>query len=450
MFHIYTIFNEIDTPSKMHGGAATPLAKKYKAATVPPDVRDFMGRVGLQLQDRGWSTAEVVTLFADAGSEISKPTLKRYYHKIRAGDTPLSPQKATGRKLRLTWEEQAIIAGYFLTREDSGQKSTLQTYIDTADRFFSVNLSHATATRYLVEFHLSSKFMGLRSGKDSRTKNDIIAEALADLQRFHNSGFLSVEASRLWCIDAVTDTRRNERIISYGRKGGTQRKFIGLVPKYTSTIITMVNAEGKQVGPAIFTHNPDLDPDGRNGKAIQAKCKILDLDVDNIYFVKSNKFYHKEDTNCYYSFLSEYGTWEGHRVISDRGLHFKINGEDLFDSLGFDRHETFTPSVHGPLSINDGHLHPVAKAAWRQQRDDNDPEWIHTLLLAHEVFHVPPSQTAAKWKEHMLYKRQPSARRVEELFFKNETKENVYTKLWEQCIAHYREFAQENELDEMF
>jgi transposase len=218
-----------------------------------------MGMVGLKLQDRGWSTAEVVSLFADAGSGVSERTLKRYYHKIRVGDTPLSPQKAAGRPLRLTWEERAVIAGYFLAREDSGLKSTLQTYIDAADRFYSVKMGASVAQRYLEEFDLSSKFMGLRSGKDSRTKNDLIAEALADLQHFHDSGFLSVEACKLWCIDAVTDTRRNERIISYGRKGGTQRKFIGRVPKYTRTIITMVNAEGKQVGPAIFTHNPDLD-----------------------------------------------------------------------------------------------------------------------------------------------------------------------------------------------
>jgi hypothetical protein len=157
-------------------------------------------------------------------------------------------------------------------------------------------------------------------------------------------------------------------------------------PSIQARFITMVNAEGKQVGPAIFTHNPDLDPDGHNGVAVQAKCKILDLDVDNIYFVKSNKHYHKEDTNCYYSFLSEYGTWEGHRVISNQGMSFKVDSEDLFLSLGFDCHETFTPSTHGPLSINDGHLHSVAKAAWHQQQDDNDPEWVHTLLLAHEYF----------------------------------------------------------------
>ncbi len=434
----------------MKRGAPAPPAKRYKAAQVHSEVRDFMGKVGLQLQDRGWSVTETVSLFADAGSFVSEDTLRRYYRKIRGGSTPLSAEKATGRRSRLMWEERAVVVGFFLVREDAGLQSTLQTYIDAADRFFSVKLGTSIAQRYLEEFHLSSKFMGLRSGKDSRTKNDLIAEALADLQRFHDSGFLSVKASHLWCIDAVTDTRRNERVTSYGRKGGTQRKFVGSSPKYTSTIITMVNAEGKQVGPAIFTHNPDLDPDGWNGEAVQAKCKFLDLDIDNIYFVKSNKLYHKEDTNCYYSFLSEYGTWEGHRILSDRGQSFKVGDEDLFDSLGFDWHETFTPSVHGPLSINDGHLHSVAKAAWRQERDDKDPEWVHTLLLAHEVFHVPPAQTAAKWKQHMLYKRRPLAKGVEELFFQNETKENAHTKLWDQCIGHYREFAHENELDELF
>jgi hypothetical protein len=162
-----TIFNEIAHFTTMKRGAPSPQIKRYKAATIPPDVRNFMGRVGLQLQDRGWSTGEVVSLFADSGSDVSEDTLCRYYRKIHVGDTPLSSQKPTGRKLRLVWEEQAIIAGYFLTREDFGQKSTLQTYIDASDRFFSVKLSHATATRYLEEFHLSSKFMGLRSGKDS-------------------------------------------------------------------------------------------------------------------------------------------------------------------------------------------------------------------------------------------------------------------------------------------
>ncbi len=218
-----TVPNEIDHSAKMRRGAQQPPPKKYKAAAVPPEVRDFMGRVGLQLQARAWSTAEVVALFASAGSDVSKPTLQRYYRAIRSGMTPLSTEKVSGRRARLTPHEKAVLAGLFLVREDNGRKSTLQTFIDAADRFFSVQLGDSVAQRCLDDYHLSSKLMGAHSGKDSRTKNDLIAEALADLQRFHSSGFLSVPPSKLWPIDVVTDTLRRERVKSYGRRNGTQR-----------------------------------------------------------------------------------------------------------------------------------------------------------------------------------------------------------------------------------
>ncbi len=73
----------------MHRGAQQPPLKKYKAATVLPEVRYIMGRVGLALQARAWSTAEFVDLFAYAGSHVSKPPQKRCYRAIRASVIPL-------------------------------------------------------------------------------------------------------------------------------------------------------------------------------------------------------------------------------------------------------------------------------------------------------------------------------------------------------------------------
>ncbi len=201
--------------------------------------------------------------------------------------------------------------------------------------------------------------------------------------------------------------------------------------------------------PGIFTHNPDLDPTGRNGAAVKQKCKTLNLDTEYIWYVKSQKAYHKEDTDCYYSHLSEFESWEGHRILSDRGTSFRVRGEDLFLSLGFDQHETFTPSVHGPLSINDGHLHSVAKAAWRQVRDDNGPEWERTLLLVHELYHIPDAQSARKWKEHMLYGQKPTTEGVEKLLFKKEMRENANTKLWDDCITQFWDFERENDVGDL-
>ncbi len=91
----------------MQRGAAT-ASQEVQGSDGSPEVRVFMGRVGLQLRARHWSTADVVDLFADAGSEVSKPTPERYYRAICLAATPLSAEEVMGRRARLTPREKAV------------------------------------------------------------------------------------------------------------------------------------------------------------------------------------------------------------------------------------------------------------------------------------------------------------------------------------------------------
>ena len=65
----------------------------------------------------------------------------------------------------------------------------------------------------------------------------------------------------------------------------------------------MVNAVGEQLGPAINTSNPDLDPDGRNGYNVRAFCREKGLRSKDIYFLPQKKHYCKESQAGYSSFL---------------------------------------------------------------------------------------------------------------------------------------------------
>ncbi len=56
--------------------------------------------------------------------------------------------------------------------------------------------------------------MDARSGKDLCTKNNLVAEAVDELQFFHSSGFLLVYPLKLWSFDAVTYTLHLERVKS--------------------------------------------------------------------------------------------------------------------------------------------------------------------------------------------------------------------------------------------
>ncbi len=115
---------------------------------VAPEVCDFMGRVGLQLQARHWSTADIVVLFADTGSEVSKPTPERYYRAIRLGTAPLSAEKATGRRVRLTPREKAILAGLFSVREAMDENRRCRPV-------FLITLGDSVAQHYLDDYHVS-------------------------------------------------------------------------------------------------------------------------------------------------------------------------------------------------------------------------------------------------------------------------------------------------------
>ncbi len=105
------------------------------------------------------------------------------------------------------------------------------------------------------------------------------------------------------------------------------------------------------------------------------KCKNLNLDSEYISCVKSNKSHHNEDTNFYYAYLNEFESWKWHHMFSGQEIIFRGNGDDIFDSLGFGWHKTFTPSVRQPLSIIDSHLHHVANAAWYWMRGGDSPDW---------------------------------------------------------------------------
>ena len=127
----------------------------------------------------------------------------------------------------------------------------------------------------------------------------------------------------------------------------------------------MVNAFGQQLGPAIDTYDSDWDPDGRN----------------------------------------------------DDSRLFRGKGEGFFEDLGFEAHRSFVPSAHGPLSLIDGFINPWAKGGWRQSRKRFAFQWEWTLLLAHEMLHVPARETAMAWERHMLVGNTPTREQVEQFLF---------------------------------
>ena len=178
----------------------------------------------MALKGHGMPVKDVLACYGEAGFTVSPATVYSWMAAVNSGGTPMSTEKLSGAKPLLDDTQKMILAGEILTREDDAKDSHLRTYIDSAARFFSVDVSEPTASRNLADSWLTSKLMGKRSDTLSIGKEEMSKDYLDCVQDLHKSGFLSTEPVKLWCVDTVTDTQSSDRLTTFGRKGGTQRK----------------------------------------------------------------------------------------------------------------------------------------------------------------------------------------------------------------------------------
>lgn len=420
----------------------------YVATNVSKEVRQQLGKVARTLSSDGMSHQEIANLFARSESPVSRETVGRWVRRVEAGDTPLKVENNAGNEKSLGDEQRRALAGWVLLREDQALVTSLPTVVAGANRMFHQQLSLPTASRYMDEFDLSYKLSGSRPEAKQKTKEELVTAQFEWSLRYHQDGFGSGELRKLWCIDGVTDTEKNQRTKSIGRRGGTQRKLNRGERTHVSTLLVMCNAEGFQVGPGVFTFNEDLKLDGPNGGNVKKFMKQEGLDCKFLYYVPSQKTYCKESRDAYYSFLNATKPWEGHRVISDQSTIFRVDGEDFFEEIGFEQHRTLVPETHGPVSLQDGFMNPWAKNGQRSRVDYRTPQWEKTLMLAHEFLHIPPAQTARAWERHMLVGATPTRDQVAQFLFPKEGKDEARQNLWDKCIAAYNDLELEDGWDD--
>ena len=418
--------------------------RKYPAATIPPMVRDALARVARVLHEDGMKVEAIGNAYKKAGFPLSRATLYSHIASVASKGTPMSQDKASGRKRALDQDQRDVMAGLFLTREDQNLVSSLSTYQAFADVMFGVQLHESTASRYLDESYLSYKLMGPRKRAGKKDSSELAVDALESLQMLHDGGYLLYDLSKLWCIDVVTDTQKDQRVKSFGRLGGTQRKLLKSNLTHTSSMITLVNAKGRQLGPGLFTSNPDLDPDGANGQAVRRFCKRIGWSVHDLFFVENGPNYVPESRSIYSSFLKRYKPWKGHVVISDANTMFAKKGVNIFEDLGFDAAPQLNSASHGMLSINDGVIHREAKAKWVAMCSEGQPQWERTLNLVWCIRNVDKGLIARKWKEHFQMGMQPSLQHVTKFLYPKEEKNAERKKYWDACQRKYKAWVDAN------
>ena len=187
---------------------------------------------------------------------------------------------------------------------------------------------------------------------------------------------------------------------------------------YTSSLVTLVNANGAQRGPYIFTYDPAFDPKGPLWKDVIKICKEYKLSPNEIFYVyDEKKQYFKEDRVMIDNVMRVSKPWEGQFFRSDKGNSFSSKGESVILDNGAEMHEVFDPPIHGKLSINDAHLHPIGKNDWVNNRREEWPQWRDLLYLAYAISTVPAQSTKKAWDKHFFLDRTPTVQLVDEMLW---------------------------------
>jgi hypothetical protein len=188
--------------------------------------------------------------------------------------------------------------------------------------------------------------------------------------------------------------------------GRKQQKYVGPAVVFTDCFLTILWADGINRTPTLlFTHNPDLDPDGRNAGGVAAQRAQLGLTPDRVFYKKSKKIVYAEDSDMVFTVLQTNKravAWKEVHLMHDAGNPFRVEGVYIFDDSRASEVAVSEPCCHGDLSPNGNSYHGIVKKDRINHRQKYESEAEQSLFLLHLCDKVAAGTIAAQFTRNFL------------------------------------------------
>ena len=344
---------------------------------------------------------------AAAGIVLSKAQFDRHVAAVAAGGTAIASEKGSGRRAKLSQEQQTILWGWVLDRNFQNQRVDLAGFRAKSKELFGFSLSAASASSYLMKGGFASRTAGNRAA-GFRLDPEQQRRLLWDWVR--GMDFTS-ERQRMCSIDFTYTSQRNLLQRTFSLSGTSQPKVDRAISRHTNCIVTCIWADGTNRTPSVlFTYNSafrtDRNPTARRAeiyKHLEREASRLQIDFNRIVYVGDKtgetRTFVQESDDLLKSFFTYYQVPEGAVVLSDSGNAF---GSGVLEALGFSRHAQYPPAVHQYLSPNDNNLHGAAKQLWRQSGVDFRDDVSSSLLLLKFLDEQTVSHSRSWFDRNML------------------------------------------------
>jgi transposase len=420
--------------------------KKSSPSAKKTEFNVYAAELFLALEDRGISQRDFARATKNTSHAMSESTLSRNVTALKKGQSPYKDTDKRGRPAKLTDEQWNVVAGAILCFD---KKTDLPWVVNWIDRNFHIDIDNSTASRHLKELKLSIKLANKRPMPKNMTHEEYVKLYYNDILELERTGFWKCQDSRIYTIDATSNSRRLERITTIGICGGPPKKLSRPNVIYTDTYLAAVWKDGVNRTPTLmFSHNPAFDNRNARWNEVKEWCRAWGLETEQIIFVKSDKQYCASSKDQVAHFKRVYrDRIYNTRVMHDAGNEFKFDGESILGD-GADREFVFTPATHGEESVLDNHWFAIAKQWWRTERqkycgDDVDKQSVYLLYC---IDYYKSDQIQNLYNRNFLLDGQgKSLRRVEDMLskntrltFKNQNRVRTY-------VEAYQKWAQDNE-----
>lgn len=334
-----------------------------------------------QLYAQQHSTGKTLTSFladlAAIGHPVPKRTFQQWGHNIERQGSAGSLAKASGRPNALDDEQLLILSGFIFLSNDEGREVHLLDYVNTAKEVFDVDISTATASRYLRAWGFCSKVTQRKQGALKQDRQ-VLAKMMWQWVQDHQIPSTFARKRSLLCsVDFTYTGHRTDRRTSFAYSGESQPATSQSISRYTNCLLTCLWADGKNRTPCVlFTYNqqfrldrPPTPTRSTEKQYFLDKCKEHNVSSKRVIYVGKSKgetrTYVAETGDLVRKFFAKYGIKEDVVVLSDNGNAFFEGQQSIIESLGFKQHICYPAAVHQWLSPNDNRLHGSAKARWR-------------------------------------------------------------------------------------
>jgi hypothetical protein len=364
--------------------------------------------------------------------------LLRWTDAADAGQPITSANKRSGSQKVLDYEQRKIAAGWVLSEDEKVDRRRFSNYITDE---FGVDISPPTASRYLAEFELSRQMMGTRPRPIGVSFEEYAQEGYDYIVDLHNSAFFLHDPSLIWSVDFTSTAIRQQRLHTYGAKGGKQKKSTKGNHVYTDNIFTAIALDGSMIPPHAFSHNPALMPGAGD---LGVLCQQYDVSPDHVHYCPEAANWVGESASMVYSVVKLY-SWEDCYVVHDDGNSWKPQGVCIFTEYEATRVSTMPAIPHGTISPNDCLYHAVGKEAERASRPDDASDAEITIRTLHYLGDVSADAIRSFWRRNfMLDEKKLTLTAYVDMLKGNDNMTEERQQLHRDCVDAYEDFVAQN------